>query len=290
MIFCTAYALLAVGFASQILAEPFRDPYQPKLARMSTSNILGIRRRGVEGYSPMEQLCGDGDTCAEACGKGFKQCASKDDLTHCYNSLKKQTCCPGGTGDSCDNGYFCSADEGGKTWCCPEGLSLKECARKYGIAGPLTSEAPPTSTTSTTHSKSSTTTSASTTKDTTTTKASTTKPTTTSTKSKKPESTESSEATTTTKVAHHASTSKSKPEETSSTTPSASTTTLLVDVSSAATSTEPPTAQTTVFNSASSSAAPASSPTSSISQGGCASLKPAHGLVLFVAGALIALF
>lgn len=98
MIFNTAYTLLAVGFASQALAEPYREPYQPKLARMSTRNILGIQRRVLEGYSPMEQLCGDGDTCAEACGKGFKQCASKDALTHCYNSSKKQTCCPGGTG------------------------------------------------------------------------------------------------------------------------------------------------------------------------------------------------
>lgn len=101
MFFRTAYTLLVIGFASQVLAEPFHEPYQPKLARMSTRNILGIQRRGTEGYSPMEQLCGDGDTCAEACGKGFKQCASKDDLTHCYNSLRKQTCCPGGTGGEC---------------------------------------------------------------------------------------------------------------------------------------------------------------------------------------------
>lgn len=95
MICNTAYALLAVGLVSQALAEPFGGP---EFARMSTRDILGLQRRAIEGYAPTEQLCGSGDTCAEACGKGFRQCASTDGLTHCYNRTKKQTCCPGGTG------------------------------------------------------------------------------------------------------------------------------------------------------------------------------------------------
>ncbi|KAI0453115.1 hypothetical protein F5B21DRAFT_311291 [Xylaria acuta] len=283
MIWYTAYTFLVVGLASQTLAEPFREPYQPKLARMSVRNILGLHRREIEGYTPVEQLCGDGDTCAEACGKGFSQCASKDDLTHCYNRSKKQTCCPGGTGDACDNGYFCSADEEGETWCCPEGLSLKECAQKYNIPGPLTSQAPHTSTTSTT--KATKTKSASSASST---HTSTRKPATTSTKSKKPEITES---TTTSKTVHHESTSKSKPKETTTATPSSSTTTLLIDVSSALVSTEAAATQTTALDLAPSSTPstpPASSSTSSIGSNGSGSLGPVNGIVLFIAGALAA--
>ncbi|KAJ8127483.1 hypothetical protein O1611_g6153 [Lasiodiplodia mahajangana] len=283
MLCYTVYSLLIAGLASQALAEPVREPYQPKLARMSTRNILGLQRRVLEGYAPMEQLCGDGDTCAEACGKGFKQCASKDKLTHCYNPLKKQTCCPGGSGDSCDNGYFCTSDEKKETWCCPDGLSLKECAQKYNIPGPLTSQAPPTPTTTST-SKLSTTTKASATKDHSTTETpdstiSTTKAT-TSTKSKKPESTESAESTTT----------KSKPKETSTTTSSVLTTTLLIDVSSAAPSTtEAAATQTTPLDSAPSSTLPAPASTTSVSENGSRSFGPTHSLMVFIVGALAAL-
>ena len=98
MICSAAYPLLVVGLASQILAEPVREPYQPSLARMSTRNIIGLHRRDLEGYAPTELLCGEGDTCAEACGKGFDKCNSNDHLTHCYNPSKKQTCCPNGSG------------------------------------------------------------------------------------------------------------------------------------------------------------------------------------------------
>ncbi|KAI0469503.1 hypothetical protein F4859DRAFT_486850 [Xylaria cf. heliscus] len=290
MICYTAYALLVMGLASQTLAEPSREPYQPKLARMSTRSILGLDRRDVEGYSPTEQLCGAGDTCAEACGSGFRQCASKDNLTHCYNRTKKQLCCPGGTGASCDNGYFCTSDEGGETWCCPGGLSLKECAQKYNIPGPLTSQAPQvstTSTTTTTTTKATKTKSADSSETSASTDTSTKKPaTTTTTTKKKPESTDS---TTTPKTTHHESTSKSGPKETTIAAPS--TTTLLIDVSSTLVSTEAVATQTALDLAPSStpSTSPASSSTSSIGQSGGVSHGPANGLVLFIAGALVAL-
>ncbi|KAI1826499.1 hypothetical protein F4861DRAFT_85927 [Xylaria intraflava] len=140
----TAYTLLVAGLAGWALAESRHQPYRPKLVHMAATDVMGIYRRVIEGYSPIQQLCGDGDTCAEACGMGFEQCASRDGMAHCYNPLKKQTCCPSGRGDSCDDGYFCTADDGGETWCCPEGLSLEECARKYGLPGPLTSQGLPT--------------------------------------------------------------------------------------------------------------------------------------------------
>ncbi|KAI1127374.1 hypothetical protein F5Y10DRAFT_194901 [Nemania abortiva] len=276
MLCYTVYTLLVAGLASQTLAEPVREPYQPKLARMSTRNILGLHRRGVEGYAPMEQLCSVGDTCAEACGKGFKQCASKDGVAHCYNPLKKQTCCPGGSGDSCDNGYFCTADEKKETWCCPDGLSLKECAQKYNIPGPLTSQAPPTPTTTIITTKSSTTTKASTTKSTSTAEAEASTTSATNTKSSKSESTEST-------------TTKSKPDETSAATSSVSTTTLLIDVSNAVTSTEAVATQTTPLDSTSSSTLPASASTSSVNENGSSNYGPSHGFVLFIAGVLAAL-
>ncbi|KAI0546058.1 hypothetical protein F4679DRAFT_558784 [Xylaria curta] len=287
MIRYVAYTLLVVGLASQTLAEPVNEPY-PELARMSTRNILGLHRRDIEGYAPMEQLCGDGDTCAEACGKGFSQCASKDKLTHCYNSAKKQECCPGGTGDACDNGYFCSADDVGKTWCCPDGLSLKECAQKYNIPGPLTSQAPPTSSTSTTK----TTTTATTTKATKTKSADSSDAPETSSDSSTATSTRKPATTSTTKIIHHESTSKSESKETTPTTLSSSTTTLLIDVSSALVATAGVTAQNTALDLAPSSTPstpPASSPTSSIGTNGSGSYGPVNGLVLLVAGALAAL-
>ncbi|KAI1334874.1 hypothetical protein F5Y15DRAFT_265825 [Xylariaceae sp. FL0016] len=135
--------------ALAVAAEPTRQPYQPKLFKMSTRQLFGLERRDGEGYSPSQELCGSGATCAEACGTGFKQCASDDSVTHCYNAGNDQTCCPAGTGESCDDGYFCSADDQGETWCCPDSMTLAQCAKKYGLPGPLTSDtATPTATSS----------------------------------------------------------------------------------------------------------------------------------------------
>ncbi|KAI0406200.1 hypothetical protein F4802DRAFT_121000 [Xylaria palmicola] len=267
MICYTSYTLLAIGLMSRALAEPFQEPYQPSLARMSTRNILALYPRAVEGYSPTEQLCGAGDTCAEACGKGSKQCTSKDGVTHCFNPSKKETCCPGGRGDSCDNGYFCTADEGGETWCCPDGLSLKECAQKYGIPGSLTSEAPPSPTTST--------------------KKPASEATSTSTESSKSSKTE----TTTSKTKSAA---VSKPEETNTVTPLASTTTRLADVTSALVSTDAVPTQNTALDAAPSSTLPVSSTspspatTGGIGESGSSSQGPANGLLFVIAGGLAA--
>ena len=54
-------------------AEPLRqrEPYQPQVARMSVRNLLGLQSRQDGAYNPDQQFCGQGDTCAEACGEGF---------------------------------------------------------------------------------------------------------------------------------------------------------------------------------------------------------------------------
>lgn len=44
--------------------------------------------------------------------------------------------------DSCDAGYYCSADSAGETYCCPEGMDTEACAAAYKITGGLTSEIP----------------------------------------------------------------------------------------------------------------------------------------------------
>ncbi|KAI1377743.1 hypothetical protein F4677DRAFT_46475 [Hypoxylon crocopeplum] len=154
MLFSVASSLATVALVGQAIAEPLRQPYKLKLARMSTRSIFGLDRRYDGGYAPEQQYCSDGNTCAEACGKGFEQCASKDGVVHCFKKSGKQTCCPGMTGDSCDKGYFCTADNKGATWCCPDNMTLEQCAAAYNLPGSLVSETQPA--TSTTKSPSST--------------------------------------------------------------------------------------------------------------------------------------
>ncbi|KAI0387865.1 hypothetical protein F5Y04DRAFT_13325 [Hypomontagnella monticulosa] len=148
MLFSAVSSLAIMALAGQAIAEPLRQPYKLKLARMSTRSIFGLDRRQDVGYSPEQQFCGSGDTCAEACGKGFEQCASKDGVVHCFNKAGKQTCCPGLTGDSCDDGYFCTADDKGTTWCCPDSMTLEQCAAAYSLPGSLVSETAPAPSTS----------------------------------------------------------------------------------------------------------------------------------------------
>ncbi|KAI1760860.1 hypothetical protein GGR53DRAFT_60391 [Hypoxylon sp. FL1150] len=146
MLFTTISSFVALALASQAVAEPLRQPYKLKLSKMPTNSLFGLSRRQSQGYAPEQQFCGAGDTCAEACGTGFEQCSSNDGVVHCFNEAAKQTCCPGLTGDSCDEGYFCSADEKGATWCCPDSMTLKQCAAAYNLPGSLVSETAPTTT------------------------------------------------------------------------------------------------------------------------------------------------
>ncbi|KAI2624200.1 hypothetical protein GGR54DRAFT_565448 [Hypoxylon sp. NC1633] len=156
MLFSAVSSLAILALAGQAIAEPLRQPYKLKLARMSTRSLFGLdRRQEDQGYSPNQEFCNKGDTCAEACGKGYEQCLSKDGLVHCYNKSAKQTCCPGMTGDSCDAGYFCTADDKGASWCCPDSMTLEQCAVAYNLPGSLISEAAPSTSSSSSSTKSS---------------------------------------------------------------------------------------------------------------------------------------
>ncbi|ERT02601.1 hypothetical protein HMPREF1624_00902 [Sporothrix schenckii ATCC 58251] len=144
MLLKTSTALAILAAASQVVAEP-----QPYAARklMSVRDMFGVvRRDGADSYTPSQSYCGIGETCAQACGAGYETCSSTDDAIHCYDPSNQQVCCPDGSGNSCDAGYYCSGTEKGETVCCPNSQSLAECAAAYHVKGSLTREtAKPTS-------------------------------------------------------------------------------------------------------------------------------------------------
>jgi hypothetical protein len=90
-------SVAVVAFAAQALAyqeEPM--PYKPAIMKMSLRQ-LGLVRRD-DGYVPEQTQCGDGNTCAEACGAGYDICPSDGTAIHCFNPTASETCCPDGTG------------------------------------------------------------------------------------------------------------------------------------------------------------------------------------------------
>ncbi|CAK7267977.1 hypothetical protein SEPCBS119000_002825 [Sporothrix epigloea] len=144
-------ALAILAAASQAAAEP--APYKAENAGrklMSARDIFAVRRDGgAYSYTPSQSYCGMGDSCAAACGAGYETCTSTDDAIHCYDPSNQQVCCPDGSGNSCDAGYYCTGTHNGETVCCPNSQSLAECAAAYSVTGSLTSEtAAPTSSSS----------------------------------------------------------------------------------------------------------------------------------------------
>lgn len=147
MLFKTSTALAILAAASQAVAEP--QPYAATRKILSVRDLFGVRRDGADSYSPSQSYCGLGETCAQACGAGYETCSSTDDAIHCYDPSNQQVCCPDGSGNSCDAGYYCSGTKKGETVCCPDSQSLEECAAAYHVTGGLTREtAKPTSTSS----------------------------------------------------------------------------------------------------------------------------------------------
>ncbi|KAH6659350.1 hypothetical protein BKA67DRAFT_652581 [Truncatella angustata] len=146
MLFSTVAIAALAG--QVVVAEGVRKPYKPELARMSVKAMLLGKRQEDGGYEPDTTFCGTGTTCAEACGAGYQQCSSSDDQVHCFDAASSQTCCPNNSGDSCDAGYYCSADTTGATYCCPNGSSVEDCAATFSVTGGLSSQIPgPTLTT-----------------------------------------------------------------------------------------------------------------------------------------------
>jgi len=111
--------------------------YAAEFSVMDSSFDAMLRRQGA--YYPTSHNCGSGATCAEACGAGYETCLDAEVL-HCYDPSVGETCCPDGSGHSCSAGYFCSSDNVGNTYCCPEGMSLSDCGAAYSLTVALVSE------------------------------------------------------------------------------------------------------------------------------------------------------
>jgi hypothetical protein len=141
-------ALAVLALAVHVAAEP--APYKPMIMKTSVRQLFGVvRRDDTPGYQPTQAVCGDGLTCEEACGAGYTTCASTDEEVHCYNPAAAEICCPNESGNSCDAGYYCTSDNEGETWCCPNNLDVKACAAAYDITGGLVKQTPKPATSST---------------------------------------------------------------------------------------------------------------------------------------------
>ncbi|KAH6607543.1 prp 4 c domain-containing [Trichoderma cornu-damae] len=148
MLFRTATSVALLACAAHVSA---RAEAQPKPYRLAMMPVLGISlaRRDTNGYQPEQSQCHDGDTCADACGSDYTECPSNDGVAHCYNPAAKQNCCADGSGNSCDEGYYCTHDHALKTWCCPDNMDLAACAAAYSVTGGLENATPTPSSTST---------------------------------------------------------------------------------------------------------------------------------------------
>ncbi|KAF2454901.1 hypothetical protein BDY21DRAFT_399031 [Lineolata rhizophorae] len=124
-------ALIATTTTTLTLASALNPSKPYKLSASISTRDLFARR---DGYSPSSTFCGIGDTCGEACGTSYRECASRDAATlRCYNPSIGQKCCANRSGDACDDGFYCTEDGAGETWCCPDDMDLDACAAAYGV-------------------------------------------------------------------------------------------------------------------------------------------------------------
>jgi len=117
-----AKTLIIAALSTAVLSAQFYSP----------ADTFGGMMKRQEGYHPTTTPCGTGDTCEEACGAETRQCPSDYGL-FCYRPGLGQKCCPDGTGNSCDDGYYCTSDGAGSTYCCPDGIDTVDCARAYSL-------------------------------------------------------------------------------------------------------------------------------------------------------------
>ncbi|PSN64102.1 hypothetical protein BS50DRAFT_500200 [Corynespora cassiicola Philippines] len=85
-----------------------------------------------QGYYPSTSYCGQGETCQEACGAQYEQCPSESGI-YCFDPTVGDHCCRDGTGNSCNQGYYCTTDGADNTYCCPDGMDTVNCAASYSL-------------------------------------------------------------------------------------------------------------------------------------------------------------
>ncbi|ORY00102.1 hypothetical protein BCR34DRAFT_494877 [Clohesyomyces aquaticus] len=120
--------LALAALSTSVLATEFFSP-----------NHFGAMQKRQAGYYPTTHICGVGDTCQEACGPDSVQCPSNEGI-YCFEPKLGEHCCPDGSGNSCDAGYYCTHDGAGTTYCCPDGSKLADCAAQYSLTVSLIAE------------------------------------------------------------------------------------------------------------------------------------------------------
>jgi len=122
-------ALTLAAISTTVLSAEFFSP-----------NHFGAMMKRQGGYYPGTHLCGQGDTCAEACGPTEITCPSDPGTgLYCYDPVAGDHCCSDGSGNSCSSGYYCTTDGAGSTYCCPEGSDTADCAAAYSLTVSLAS-------------------------------------------------------------------------------------------------------------------------------------------------------
>jgi hypothetical protein len=94
-------------FIATVLANAEPAPF--KLGKMSLNQVFGLAGRQSQGYQPTQTICGEGETCPEACGANTAQCASNDGELHCFEP-SAQLCCSDGSGSNLQSPPILSLD------------------------------------------------------------------------------------------------------------------------------------------------------------------------------------
>jgi hypothetical protein len=139
----TSFVTLAL--ATSVLGAQFHSNVKYDFGAMLKRGEVIAKRQG---YYPTTEPCGEGDTCAEACGATQIQCPSSYGM-YCYEPSLSH-CCNDLTGYACDDGYYCTTDGADNTYCCPDGMDTVDCAAAYSLTVSLIRETatalPPTDT------------------------------------------------------------------------------------------------------------------------------------------------
>lgn len=111
------------------------------LAAINLRRMTFLELAGLEERQTITHYCGEGDTCAEACGAGYETCIS---YPTCYDAAAGDVCCSDGskcrfespcTDDAdiaaayCPAGTYCT-----DVACCDNGVSLEECGASMTLS------------------------------------------------------------------------------------------------------------------------------------------------------------
>jgi hypothetical protein len=111
---------LALLATSALASKPTFRKSHSFHAMLARGASLSARQ---DSYQPETSVCDlGGDTCETACGAASTECPSGSEETmYCYDKTMAQ-CCPGGSGSTCENGFYCASGDAGDAYCCMDGL------------------------------------------------------------------------------------------------------------------------------------------------------------------------